>query len=251
MTAPIRTTPSRSTTGYSTWRIIAEELRAAIDDGTHPAGSRLPSENELAERFGVHRNTIRQAIAGLIAEDLVVSRRGSGTFVAEKKLLMHRIGTRTRLTDSLAKGSVASARLLNWSIEEQPAPRVSEILKLAGRPALNLEGVRSIDGEPISRGSSWYVAELVPGLAEIFARLGTITGSLKEIGIADYVRSSTTVGARHATAAESEDLGLDPGAVLLVVHAVDTLPDGSPLSFAATRFVASRVQLNVEHGGLG
>ena len=251
MTTPSTTTPSRSTTGYSTWRLIAEELRAEIDDGTHPAGSRMPSENELAERFGVHRNTIRQAIAGLIAENLVTSKRGSGTFVADRKLLMHRIGTRTRLTDSLPKGSVASARLLSWAIEDELAPRVADTLKLGGRPALHMEGLRFIDGEPISRGSSWYVAELVPGLAEIFDRLGTITGSLKEIGIADYVRASTTVGARHATAAESKDLDLDPGAVLLVVQAVDRLPDGSPLSFAITRFAASRVELNVEHGALG
>jgi GntR family phosphonate transport system transcriptional regulator len=245
------TTQSRSTNGYSTWRLIAEELRAEINDGTHPAGSRIQSENELAERFGVHRNTIRQAIAGLIAEDLVTSKRGSGTFVAERKLLMHRIGTRTRLTDSLSEGSVASARLLRWAIEDEPAPRVSDTLELDGRSALYMEGLRFIDDEPISCVSSWFVAELVPGLAEIFDRLGTITGSLKEIGIADYVRTSTTVGARHATAAESEDLNLDSGAVLLVVQAVDRLADGSPLSFAITRFVALRVELNVEHGGLG
>jgi GntR family transcriptional regulator, phosphonate transport system regulatory protein len=250
-TTPSRpTTQSRSTTGYSTWRLIAEELRAEIINGTHPAGSRMPSENELAERFGVHRNTIRQAIAGLIAEDLVTSKRGSGTYVAESKLLVYRIGTRTRLSDNLAKGSVATARLLSSGIEEEPPLRVTEALKLEGRPALRMEGLRFIDGEPILRSTSWFVADLVPGMPEIFDRLGTITGTLREIGIADYVRTSTTVSARHATASESADLDLDLGAVLLVVQAIDALPDGSPLSTAITRFAAQRVELNVEHGGL-
>lgn len=245
------TTQSRSTSGYSTWRLIAEELRREIGNGTQPVGSRLPSENELAERFGVHRNTVRQAVAALIAENLVVARRGSGTFVAEGTVLVHRIGTRTRLTDSLAPGEQASARLLEWAVEDDPGPRVIDRLKLDGRPALRLESVRFVDGHPISRGTTWFVAEMVPGMAEVFERLGTFTGSLRELGITDYVRASTTVGARHATIAESDDLALPPGAVLLVVRALDALPDGTPLSYGTTRFAASRVELDVEHAPVG
>jgi len=248
------TTHSRSASGYSTWRLIAEELRREIANGTRPAGSRLPSENELAERFGVHRNTVRQAVAALIAEDLVVSRRGSGTFVVESTVLVHRIGARTRLTDSLGPGETASARLIEWAIEESPDARVNERLRLDGRPALRMEGVRSVDGQPISRGTTWFVADLVPRMSElpvIFDRLGSSTAALRELGISDYVRASTTVGARHATIGESEDLALPPGAVLLVVRALDTLPDGTPLSYGTTRFAASRVELDVEHAHLG
>ncbi|MCL2514681.1 MAG: phosphonate metabolism transcriptional regulator PhnF [Microbacteriaceae bacterium] len=247
-------TTGRSASGYSTWRLIAEELRREIANGTRPAGSRLPSENDLAERFGVHRNTVRQAVAALIAEDLVVSRRGSGTFVVESTVLVHRIGARTRLTDSLAPGEVASARLLDWAIEDDPQPRVSDRLRLDGRAALRIEGMRFVDGRPISRGTTWFVADLVPRMPDfpaVFERLGSITAALREIGIADYVRASTTVGARHATAAESADLALAPGAVLLVVRALDALPDGTPLSYGTTRFAASRVELDVEHVPVG
>jgi GntR family transcriptional regulator, phosphonate transport system regulatory protein len=80
------TTRHRSTSGYSTWRLIAEELRRDIVNGGQAPGTRLPSEGELAGRFGVHRNTVRQAVAALAAEHLVVSRRGSGTFVADHAL---------------------------------------------------------------------------------------------------------------------------------------------------------------------
>ncbi|GAA4163648.1 phosphonate metabolism transcriptional regulator PhnF [Gryllotalpicola daejeonensis] len=240
-------TQSRSPSGYSTWRLIAEELRREIANGARPVGSRLPSEHELAERFGVHRNTVRQAVAGLVAEGLVESRRGSGTFVTQGTVLVHRIGARTRLTDSIGPSSSATAQLLDWAIEAEPEPRVIDRLRLDGRPALRLEAVRAVDGTPVSRATSWFVADLVPGLPELFERLGTVTGSLRELGITDYVRSSTTVGARHATAAESEDLELPPGAVLLVVRSLDTLPDGTPLSFGSTRFPATRVELDVEH----
>ena len=45
-------------------------------------GSKLPNENELAERFGVSRATLREAIRALVAQGVVEVRRGKGTFVA-------------------------------------------------------------------------------------------------------------------------------------------------------------------------
>jgi len=240
------TPSSRSPSGYSTWRLIAEELRREIADGTRPAGTRLPSEHELAERFQVHRNTVRQAVAALVADGLVVARRGSGTFVAEHTVLVHRIGARTRLSDSL-RGATATAQLLASAIENAPPADIAERLRLDGRPALRLEATRSVDGQPISIGTQWWVAELVPGLPEAFQRLGTITGALREVGVTDYVRASTVVGARHATAAEASLLALPPGAVVLVVRALDTLPDGTPLQSSSVRFAAGRVELDIEH----
>src|SRR6202522_148374 len=114
------TTQGRARSGYSAWRLIAEELRRESVTGSRSPGTKLPAEGELAERFGVHRNTVRQAVAALAAEHLVVSRRGSGTFVAEHTALVHRVGARTRLSESLGRRGGASGRLLESAIE--PAP---------------------------------------------------------------------------------------------------------------------------------
>ena len=166
------TTRSRSRSGYSAWRLIAEELRRDIVGGAQPPGTRLPAEGELAERFGVHRNTVRQAVAALAAEHLVVSRRGSGTFVAEHTVLVHRIGPRTRLSDSLGRRGLASARLLESAIETAPPAEVAERLVLGGRAGLRLETVLAVDGRPLSRATHWFAAHLVPGLAERFGEPG-------------------------------------------------------------------------------
>jgi GntR family transcriptional regulator, phosphonate transport system regulatory protein len=64
------------------------------------------------------------------------------------------------------------------------------------------------------------------------------------------VRAATTVGARHATAAEAADLGLSAGSVVLVTRSLDVLADGTPLQVGITRFVAGRVELNVGHADL-
>lgn len=64
------------------WRPIAARLEAGIADGTHRAGDRLPSEQQLSRTFGVSRPTAARAIRELEARGLVDRRRGSGTYVA-------------------------------------------------------------------------------------------------------------------------------------------------------------------------
>jgi GntR family transcriptional regulator, phosphonate transport system regulatory protein len=244
------TTHGRSRSGYSAWRLIAEELRREIVSGAKAPGTKLPSEAELAERFGVHRNTVRQAVATLAAEHLVVSRRGSGNFVAEHTVLVHRIGARTRLSDSLGRRGRASSRLLESAVEPGPPADVAERLLLGDGPGLRLETVLAVDGRSLSRSTHWFAADRVPGLAARFSATGSITAALRAIGIDDYVRAATTVGARHATAAEAADLGLAAGSVVLVTHSLDTLTDGTPLQIGITRFVADRVELDIGHADL-
>ena len=52
-----------------------------IQNGTLIRGDRLPSENELMERFGVSRQTVRRALEELTESGSVEGRRGSGTYV--------------------------------------------------------------------------------------------------------------------------------------------------------------------------
>src|SRR6202453_5003611 len=61
----------------SLYRKVADDVRAAIAAGGYAAGTRLPSESELAERYSVSRGTIRQAFAALRADEVISSRRGA------------------------------------------------------------------------------------------------------------------------------------------------------------------------------
>jgi GntR family transcriptional regulator len=60
--------------------IIVEKIRS----GEYSPGGRIPSENELAARYGIGRPTVRQATDMLIRRRFLIRRRGSGTFVCEK-----------------------------------------------------------------------------------------------------------------------------------------------------------------------
>ena len=52
-------------------------------------GDKIPSENELAGRFGVSRLTVRQAVSKLAEEGFLTTRRGAGTFVTDNEDLIN------------------------------------------------------------------------------------------------------------------------------------------------------------------
>src|SRR5712691_2780362 len=60
---------------------VTEALVRLIRGGEYPAESRLPSEKEMAERFGVSRTVVREAVSRLKSEGLVESYQGKGVFV--------------------------------------------------------------------------------------------------------------------------------------------------------------------------
>ncbi|MCP1290558.1 GntR family transcriptional regulator [Chromobacterium sp. S0633] len=65
---------------------LAEQIRNGIVGGEFPPESRLPSERELAARYRVSRPAVREAIGALQNQQLVMTRRGSGTYVCQDAL---------------------------------------------------------------------------------------------------------------------------------------------------------------------
>jgi len=81
--------PGRKITSRSTGKIPAyvevyNMLYSEIVTQVYPSGSLLPSENALAENYGVSRNTIRLALAILTEDGLIVKGQGRGTEVTYK-----------------------------------------------------------------------------------------------------------------------------------------------------------------------
>lgn len=63
------------------YRQVVEQVSELIESGAYPVGSRLPPERELAERFGVSRPTVREAIIALEAIGRIAVKTGSGMYV--------------------------------------------------------------------------------------------------------------------------------------------------------------------------
>lgn len=71
------------------WRQVARIIRARIEDGTYPPGTRVPSVAEMLEEFGIATSTGQKVHRGLRAEGLIQTQVGMGSFVtksAQEKL---------------------------------------------------------------------------------------------------------------------------------------------------------------------
>ncbi|RCW87279.1 FadR/GntR family transcriptional regulator [Phyllobacterium bourgognense] len=67
------------------YRQVADQIRTLIESGEFAVGERLPGERELAEKLGVSRPTIREALIALEVEGLVHIRMGSGIYVTRQQ----------------------------------------------------------------------------------------------------------------------------------------------------------------------
>lgn len=61
--------------------VVYAKIAGRIRSGEYPVSTRLPTENDLADALGVSRPVVREALARLRNDGVVVSRRGSGTYV--------------------------------------------------------------------------------------------------------------------------------------------------------------------------
>ena len=64
---------------------VAAQLRQQICAGTYTPGEKLPSETKLCEQFGVSRLTVRSALGSLAAQEMIETRKGSGSIVRAQR----------------------------------------------------------------------------------------------------------------------------------------------------------------------
>jgi GntR family transcriptional regulator len=99
------------------WKQVADYLREQIHNGTFAAGQALPSEQQLAEEFGLSRPTIRQAINDLRGAGLIEVRRPMGTFVRSPQA---RPAISEQRAMSLSPQGYAQANALAWENVDDP-----------------------------------------------------------------------------------------------------------------------------------
>lgn len=82
--------------GQALYVQIANQIKKMVDDGEMIAGNKLPAERKLAEKLGVHRNTVIRAYDELVAEGYIIASRKKpkGYFVAENNFEDYKFGSR-------------------------------------------------------------------------------------------------------------------------------------------------------------
>ena len=86
------------TQGENLSQRTADTLRQMIlEKKIYTFGEKLPNENELSEKLGISRTTLREAIRTLVSEGILVVQRGKGTFVAEQADRLERLERRAEV----------------------------------------------------------------------------------------------------------------------------------------------------------
>jgi GntR family transcriptional regulator, transcriptional repressor for pyruvate dehydrogenase complex len=109
---------------------IAERLAAEIVSGQLPPGARLPTEQEMVAAMGVSRTVVREAVAALRADGLVVTRQGAGAFVAPDAA---RRPFRLAADGLLSLREVVEVMELRTSVEVEAAGLAAERASAAAR----------------------------------------------------------------------------------------------------------------------
>ncbi|ODN70610.1 phosphonate metabolism transcriptional regulator PhnF [Methylobrevis pamukkalensis] len=229
--------------GVARWRRVADEIRSAIGEGA--IVDVLPSEVDLAERYGVNRHTVRRAIASLAAEGLLRAERGRGTFVsAAPKRAVYPIGPRTRFSESMLKQSLEPSGRLIRSERVVADTVLAGLLELRpGAPLHRLDSLSVVSGMPMSRSVSHFSAERFPGIIDAYAETGSITAALAREGVTDYRRRETRLTAERVTTKDADLLSCAPDAIVLISTAVDVDLEDRPIQSIRTKFLADRMEL--------
>ena len=203
------------------YRQIAADMRDGIVAGQYLAGRPLPSEQALAEEYGVSRPTVRAAVAELRAAGLVEVRAGRGMFVRDTAA--RPVGMRVRAVRRGTDGRHVEPDGLSWAdvgeAREESRPAAGPLAALLGVPPETWvrtrtavqaagEGLRQIHRvhvpESVADGAGWGVLPAGAGLLQALADLGQRTEVHERVRVA------------MPLPAEVEALGMREGVPLLV-----------------------------------
>lgn len=228
------------------WRQVADRIEEEIRRGAVGPGAQLPTEAVLSAQFGVHRHTVRRALAALAEKGLVRATRGSGTFV-EGALLPYPIASRTRFSEIVAgRGREPGGRLLSTTSVPAEAEVARALGLEEGTIVMRLETLRSADGVPLSFARSHLPLPRFEQLPALLEAGSTLSAAFERFGVGDYRRGETRITARTARPEEADRLEVAPGRVVLAVESVDIDGAGAPIQAAVAVFAADRVEIVVE-----
>jgi GntR family transcriptional regulator len=215
---------------------VFKDLKAALDANEWQAGDRMPTERELAGRYGCSLITVRHALGELVREGRIERTRGRGTFVLQPRIDRDIAGTMSFAEEMRRRGLDPATRVITARIE--PAGEaVSAILGLTqDDPVVYLERVRMGGGEPLILEQARLPAERFPGLLAYDFESRSLYDILSERYDTRIVRARETVEPVMLRRREASLLELPTRSLALQIDGIAHAGDGTPVE-AARSFV--------------
>lgn len=206
-------------------------------------GGLLPTERELAARFGVARETVRQALRELLIQGRV-RRKGRGTVVAGPKLVQP-LSTGSYTEGVRRQGRVPGRHLIG--LEQLSAdPLLADELRVAvGAPVWHMERVLVADDERVGLESTYLSVARFPHLAADFAADTSFYAFLREKMGLEPVVVDERIETVLATPREALLIGTSPALPMLLLLRSSCDASGEPLERVRSLYRGDRFSFTV------
>lgn len=210
---------------------VEAALAAEIATSMLSAGSQLPPEDRLIERFGVSRTTVRKAIENLVARGLVEIRRGKGTFVAQPRMTQELTELTGFVEDMQALGRIPTAQLLDKRVVPADMDVARQLAVPSGSLVMRILRVRLADGVAVSFDETYLPREIGEkivthdlGAEPVFSLLeGKYALPLTE---AEYRLEAVTASLEVAQA-----LSVEPGSAIFLIERTTYTTERRPIDY--------------------
>jgi GntR family transcriptional regulator len=196
-------------------------LTQSLVAGEWKPGEAIPSEIELASRFGVSQGTVRKAIDELASENILMRRQGKGTFVASHSEPSYQYRFLRVTPDS---GEKLHPQNLFFALERGKASgEAARALGLKpGSPTMGFKRVMSFAGRPMILDEIVFAASQFPGLtlAELEEFKGSVYSFYETVFGVHMIRAEERLRAVPADSVASVHLKVAPGTPLLCVDRI-------------------------------
>lgn len=227
----------------SAYRAVADAIGADIKAGVYPRGSQLPTQEELATRYGVDQATVSRALRVLNACGLTINRRGLRSIVMPIPTLVRDASARYRRAhreqDGAGGAYDAQIRALGLTPRVElsvhrgrPPARVAQLLRVdpGSESAIVRSRVMWADDVITQLADSYVSVELFGGtvLEQDEEGVGGMISRMAELGHAQaYVVEERT--GRPPTAQEAAQLGISEDQFVFEIEHVGYTADDRPV----------------------
>lgn len=232
--------------GSPLWAQFRDALRAQILGGGFAPGTKLPTEAQLGEQYGISRIVVREALADLVRNGLIYKIRGQGAFISARERDEDFVSTVLGFSDEMQrKGRTVRTQVLAQVLRD-PTEREARALDLKrGEQVVALKRLRSVDDELQLLVETAVPSELAPGLHRTRLENRSLYDVLRRQYGLRIVRAERWIDAVLPDAPTSDLLGITTLEPLMRIESIAYGSNGRPLEHytALHRCQASRLHV--------
>jgi len=214
--------------------VAATELERRIVTGEYQPGTQLPNEADLAASVNVSRTTLREVVGRLAAKGLVSREQGRGTYVRAQSSvrISMLLEANLAISDMIREmGLEPATKEVEVGIEVAPEHVAAALGLRDASPLQVVHRLRTADGVPAVFSDDYLV--IAPGLpTDASGYYGSLYELLAQVYGRPVASGHARLAAGKATGSLARSLGVEDGALTLVLSQVHQLADGTAVMYS-------------------